>query len=434
MPSDTMDVVDQRQRQRRDKDVQDRRLPQIGDEVIEIASEDEGDNTGPLDNQGEEIVISDEDYTNNDNDHNDTDNNEAGGNEEEDDDDIQITQINHISDEALIRRRRNSDLNLQRRLRRRIVPDGNYEDGDDSVQFVNETLSNLNSEEFLQSLDNHRLDLLRQLNAQLDGAARSSGDTRTGSNYITNIFEEIRRLSQQRLNNTYEQNQGSPRRRLRSGPRTGPPLYQGFENFEQLEGPFHLFGNILSHDHLPPHYSENDVERSIMARIERDNDNAIDSRLASENIFNRKLLVEKRDLVKHEHPGYSNDIRKDSDLCCELCGSTLGLGIPEDFVPDRRYNDNLEFYAKEYRVQAPWFCNQLMTATDKALSKRVFAAKCGHVFCGRCVKNIGNRSGRTKNHVKTLTIDNPVLYAPRKCPAIECGKHFTSKGFTELYF
>lgn len=176
------------------------------------------------------------------------------------------------------------------------------------------------------------------------------------------------------------------------------------------------------------------LENSIMDQIERDNENTLDSRLAQQNLFMRKALLEKLAMAAAEIKGYTNNIGPDSALCCELCGITLGEGIPADFKPDPRYNADFEVYAKEYRVQAPWFCINQCLEADIMLSSRVFAAKCGHTYCGRCVKNIGNRTRRTKATPSGMTITNPQLYAPAKCTAEGCSKKFTAKGFVEIYF
>ncbi|ODV78028.1 uncharacterized protein CANTADRAFT_293859 [Suhomyces tanzawaensis NRRL Y-17324] len=176
------------------------------------------------------------------------------------------------------------------------------------------------------------------------------------------------------------------------------------------------------------------IESSIMNRIERENESAMDQRLANENMFNRKVLQEKKEQALNEKHGYTNNISPQLTIGCELCGVVLGEGIPSDFKPDSRYNENFEKYIKEYRVQAPWFCALQCTSADIDLSKRIFASKCGHVFCGRCVKNIANRPRRTKNTPLVYSITNPSLVSPPKCPGPDCNKKFTAKNFLELYY
>lgn len=184
-------------------------------------------------------------------------------------------------------------------------------------------------------------------------------------------------------------------------------------------------------------YADSDaVDGSILARIEQQTDEAVDTRLKSESLYNKKQFQEKKEISAKEIQGYVNNITPESQICCELCGITLGQGIPSDFRPDPRYNLRLEKYAKQYRVQAPWFCISLCSEIDIDLSKRVFVAKCGHTYCGRCVKNIGNRPKRTKATPSGLTIANPALYAPPKCPGqgADCHKRFTARSFAELYY
>jgi predicted RNase H-related nuclease YkuK (DUF458 family) len=214
-------------------------------------------------------------------------------------------------------------------------------------------------------------------------------------------------------------------------------LRQQGENIRRYHG---VIRNVMAGYRSDPDYSEyneandydNAVENSIMQRIERENELAVDTRLANEQVFNRKTLLEKKEIAKKEIAGYTNNIKESVELCCELCGVILGDGIEEDFKPDSRYNNDMERYMKMYRVHAPWFCIKQCTHGDIDLSKRIFRARCGHVFCGRCVRNIGNKPRKLKS--MGITIDNPLYYAPKKCPAEDCKKQFTAKGFKEAYF
>lgn len=184
------------------------------------------------------------------------------------------------------------------------------------------------------------------------------------------------------------------------------------------------------------HHARDEVSQSIMERLEREDERSLDRRIQRENIHNRKVLQKKEGVAKDEQPGYTNNISRDDNLICELCGVVLGEGIPADFKPDPRYNDELEKHASEHRVNAPWFCILQCFDGDVELSKRAFAAKCGHVFCGRCIKNIGNRpTGRRTKKNEAMTITNPHISAPRKCPAPECGTAFNrgKRTFTELF-
>ena len=112
-----------------------------------------------------------------------------------------------------------------------------------------------------------------------------------------------------------------------------------------------------------------------------------------------------------------------------------------DKLPDIRYNEKFSKYCETYNCQAPWFCVYPFTEVDIELSKRIFVAKCGHLFCGRCVKNIGNRPKLRKSKTSNansstaeISILNPKFYAPSTCPELQCQKKFLSKSFTEFYF
>lgn len=177
-----------------------------------------------------------------------------------------------------------------------------------------------------------------------------------------------------------------------------------------------------------------EIEASILARIERDNEHRLDHRLQSENIYNKRTLQDKTEVAMHELKGYTNNIEPGTDTCCELCGVVLGVGIPESFSPDPRYDERISEYQTEYKSLAPWFCFKQCTQVDVELSKRVFAAKCGHVYCGRCFKNIGSRPPLRRKRNET-SIENPRVYAPRACVADECGTNFRGKHpFAEVFF
>lgn len=181
------------------------------------------------------------------------------------------------------------------------------------------------------------------------------------------------------------------------------------------------------------------VSNTIMERLARDDEAALDRKIESENIHNRRVLQQKKEVAAAGAAGYTSDITQESNLGCELCGVVLGQGIPEGFKPDPRYDEKLAEHAGAFRVNAPWFCMRQCFEADVALLKRVFAAKCGHVFCGRCIKNIGNRGLGRVSKKTPLSITNPQIYAPRKCPALDCGATFNrgkktgKKTFTELF-
>lgn len=207
-----------------------------------------------------------------------------------------------------------------------------------------------------------------------------------------------------------------------------PPDYFDISHLEQ-QALFRMFHSFTDTD---------EVSSTIMARLEREDESAVDTKMENEKMFNRKTMLKKKELADENPPGYTSNINADHLLLCELCGVELGEGIPEDFVPDPAYDENLPHHAANCKVNAPWFCVRQCFDTDRALSKRVFAAKCGHVFCGRCIKNIGNRppGRRSKKQIEEVSVNNPLISAPRKCPAKDCGIVFNNKSkctFTELF-
>lgn len=182
---------------------------------------------------------------------------------------------------------------------------------------------------------------------------------------------------------------------------------------------------------------DDEISSSIFARLEREDELALDRKIEKEKIFNRDALQKKKREAKEEDNLHTTNIDPKDNLLCELCGIQLGEGIPDDFKPNPKYDKDLEKYAKEFQVQAPWFCMTQCLEADRALSKRVFVAKCGHVFCGRCIKNIGNRppGRRPKKQTTQISLDNPLISAPRRCPASGCSHQFSrgKRAFTELF-
>lgn len=182
------------------------------------------------------------------------------------------------------------------------------------------------------------------------------------------------------------------------------------------------------------HRPEGEDFEAIMDRINRADENSLDRKIESENKHMKNMLKKKQCISSAELDGYTNNIAKDHDYMCELCGVILGEGIPANFEPDPEFDDNFEQHTSVSQVRAPWFCIRQCFSSDKNLSKKVFAAKCGHVFCGRCMKNIGKRlAAKRGKKSKAITILNPRIYAPRKCPAKRCGFKFKKSRFMELF-
>lgn len=381
-------------------------------EVIEILTDDEEDNressfgSNNITNSEEPLIVR----------------------EHNDDDDIQITGASTMNSNEraprIIRRRNNAALMDQsRNVRRR------HNDDEDEIQIIDERPAERQLIPPVDMLPSYASDSLRR---RVQGIETPIGVFQSNENSSTSFSGSE---SERGLRYTE-----TPRRnplRSRRARRMRPPRndFVALDHFVLSQQLYHnLYGNWNGHEDLP---NADAVEGSVMARIERDNENAVDQRLQNENIFNRAALKNKKEIAEKELPGYTNDIKPESNICCDLCGIILGEGIPNDFKPDVYYNEeeNFKKFCEDYKVQAPWFCIRQCLPVDIDLSKRVFVAKCGHIYCGRCVKNIGNRpSGRRKQNQK-LTIDNPLVYAPRKCTNFECNLSFTGKkSFTELYF
>lgn len=180
---------------------------------------------------------------------------------------------------------------------------------------------------------------------------------------------------------------------------------------------------------------EQGVSAHVLEAIRRSEERDMDKKLEKEDQINRKTLEKKQEAAKDSVEGYTSTISTEDNYVCELCAVVLGEGIPLDFKPDIKYDDKIDEHAAKLRTNAPWFCIRLCFETDIELLKRVFAAKCGHVFCGRCIKNIANRpllKGRKRNEQSNIL--NPRVSSPRKCPVKDCGASFMGKKtFTELY-
>ncbi|CAI5756421.1 unnamed protein product [Candida verbasci] len=224
------------------------------------------------------------------------------------------------------------------------------------------------------------------------------------------------------------------------------PVVNFFPNFPGANRFLVIRGNLFGNEHNSDYYDytedeENgEVASSILQRIEEDNNRLLDARINRERNYNKKQLHDKVKSANKIDSNHTSNIKpnenenEQSNLVCELCNVVLGQGAPTDFKGDSKYNLNFEKYSQQYKCQAPWFCTNPFTEVDYELSKRIFVAKCGHLFCGRCVKNIGNRQKKTKSTPQGFTIHNPSIFAPSKCITKNCNKKFTAKSFTEVYF
>lgn len=79
-------------------------------------------------------------------------------------------------------------------------------------------------------------------------------------------------------------------------------------------------------------------------------------------------------------PGYTRGINKQKQLICPMCDIELGIGIPES--------------DKDLSI----------TEGDRLLSKRIFFARCGHTYCGRCVNKFLNRERKKRGVAKACVV------------------------------
>lgn len=177
--------------------------------------------------------------------------------------------------------------------------------------------------------------------------------------------------------------------------------------------------------------------------------------------INARRKVAERERVKKEieseipnslQDKFSTDLVVcDRDNVCVLCGVTLLEGIPRTFIGtnDKEANkDEINQLLKE-NFKSPFNgCNRY-TELDISLSRKVFFTSCGHMYCGRCMRNITSFRLKSLKERKialgcNANIDqktsaetdfgHPAFSAPLKCVAEGCSKKFIGKTpFKEVY-
>ncbi|AOA65306.1 uncharacterized protein PAS_chr4_0997 [Komagataella phaffii GS115] len=181
---------------------------------------------------------------------------------------------------------------------------------------------------------------------------------------------------------------------------------------EMLPGPF---GAVFVNSHIlgrrNDYVDENNMAR-VMRMIAESEENMEDQRVDSRHRLARTVRKKKESASKirtktEEASFFTNKIDNSDDLRCLLCGMQLGSGFPADFKVDHEQNSASGIL--KYKVPAPWQCCNQVTDVDKELSKKVFFAKCGHVYCGRCVNNI-MRSDLRKRNRKSQSILQALNY------------------------
>ncbi|KAG5354330.1 hypothetical protein CJU90_4144 [Yarrowia sp. C11] len=109
--------------------------------------------------------------------------------------------------------------------------------------------------------------------------------------------------------------------------------------------------------------------------------------------------------VSHPDPptttteGYTRSVRKRQVVCCALCRSDLGVGVP----PESKKSNKPSSSKKRKRFSR--FSD--LTDVERTLSKRMFFTKCGHVYCGLCVQFIKRRrtSRQKKEDKSNIDVD-----------------------------
>lgn len=128
--------------------------------------------------------------------------------------------------------------------------------------------------------------------------------------------------------------------------------------------------------------SEN-IPPSVMRMIQQEEERLEAKRYKQRKMEMKKVRLEMENNHKipfNQRNMYTNDFG-DGKIGCELCGVQLFVGINDD-GPDARKLFNNGF-------KAPWNGNaSVLTDLDKDLSKKAYMAKCGHMYCGRCVHRI----------------------------------------------
>lgn len=183
---------------------------------------------------------------------------------------------------------------------------------------------------------------------------------------------------------------------------------------------------------------DEDLPANIMQLIEQRENAEFDKKQAMNLSATDKVQQDlKAKAAKVKNP-LSTKIEPEEDYVCVLCGVTLGEGIPIDHQTTKS-GEPLAKLQEENDVQAPYQALSLITDADKDLSKRIFVSKCGHAYCGRCVKNISGikevlKGSKTKFKKTDKDISNPFLYAPLACVGSECKTKLSGKTtFNELF-
>ncbi len=180
--------------------------------------------------------------------------------------------------------------------------------------------------------------------------------------------------------------------------------------------------------------------------------NSFPSNPKEKGAYNARLKLEQA--LPPLEKGYTRGIDGKNALVCPLCGVELGVGIPDYViekdeikgpndlpVEGRDDNGKGKDIIPPFDVPQYWHEVPNLTVVDAELSKRTFFTKCGHVYCGRCVKNIMNERGKrrktpknTKRKRKIGEISENTFTAPTKCIVTGCKKIWRGNIFVEMFW
>ncbi|GMM35652.1 SUMO-targeted ubiquitin ligase complex subunit [Saccharomycopsis crataegensis] len=228
----------------------------------------------------------------------------------------------------------------------------------------------------------------------------------------------------------------------------------GFQNFmhSALNGLFRMGFNIPE-PRFGDQNSRDDISEDIWHQVDMMESRELQQKFDTQKEHASNYIKRAEDSVKVLPKGYTSTIDKNSELLCPLCGVILGAGICDGYSTliqlekQKKQNnsghvlvdyDNEKMYHKsiqEFGCQAPYQLLPFITETDIKLSRKIYYAKCGHVFCGRCVQRVASRPMREsrKNAKAPKNIHNPTVYAPSKCVADNCKAKLVGGRFVEIY-
>lgn len=203
---------------------------------------------------------------------------------------------------------------------------------------------------------------------------------------------------------------------------------------------------------VPPLFPHDDaIPENVFRMIEREEARTNQGRVDHKAKVGEKVreTLEKRFL--DPPAGYSNSLKPEEVPVCVLCAVVMGSGIPTTFTGNQK--NELERLQVETTAVAPYTALYAVSEVDRDLSRRVFVAKCGHAYCGRCYKNVGNwkarrdkekereGSGRLRKRPKgevpppEVRVEDLAVSYPAGCVAPGCsGRLRVKNAMTELFY